>query len=200
MFPIRLETRRFTGGFAFGIAERPDVLVADPLQMEPLIIESLSLEDPLFLRFVNCATDADFMRFLERFYDHSVVEIGELKAQADELRRAARFSIDKVLDGRALGSGDPHHANRALDGVTLKPSVRRFEGASRLVLAATSTADFMALEIAAAIEAGAQMTACQHCKKHFLFGPFTGRRSHAKYCSDRCRVAAMRVRNASKES
>jgi hypothetical protein len=64
---------------------------------------------------------------------------------------------------------------------------------------ANKTDDYMALEIATAVEAGATMTACRHCDRRFLFGPHTGRRSHAKYCSDRCRVAAARRRNAPKE-
>jgi hypothetical protein len=38
-------------------------------------------------------------------------------------------------------------------------------------------------------------TACDHCGGVYWTGHRTGRRSHAKYCSDRCRVAAMRARN-----
>jgi hypothetical protein len=72
------------------------------------------------------------------------------------------------------------------------------DGAPRMVLEAATVRDFMALEVATAYEAGAQITACRHCGNSFLFGPYTGRRSHAKYCADRCRVAAMRARNAKK--
>lgn len=36
--------------------------------------------------------------------------------------------------------------------------------------------------------------ACLNCEVTIVTGTGTGRRSHAKYCSDRCRVAAMRKR------
>jgi hypothetical protein len=38
---------------------------------------------------------------------------------------------------------------------------------------------------------------CNKCGKETWTGHRTGRRSHAKYCSDRCRVAAMRMRQKS---
>ena len=66
----------------------------------------------------------------------------------------------------------------------------------RLTLHPENLFGLMALEVALAHEAGATATACEHCGKFFLTGPLTGRRSHSKYCSDRCRVAAMRKRNA----
>ena len=69
-------------------------------------------------------------------------------------------------------------------------------GATRLVLEARNLRAFMALEVASAFEVGAGITHCKHCAVNFLFGPSTGRRSHVKYCSDRCRVAAMRARKA----
>ena len=84
--------------------------------------------------------------------------------------------------------------------VSLRPSFETFGGDPllRLVLHPDSLASFMAMEIALAHEAGAVVTWCEHCRKFFLTGPLTSRRSHAKYCSDRCRVAAMRKRNATK--
>lgn len=36
---------------------------------------------------------------------------------------------------------------------------------------------------------------CAHCGDEWWTGTRTGRRSHGKYCSDRCRVASMRERN-----
>jgi hypothetical protein len=52
------------------------------------------------------------------------------------------------------------------------------------------------LEVRLAAEKGCKLARCANCNDGFLTGPLTGRRSHAKYCSDRCRVAAMRARQA----
>jgi hypothetical protein len=64
-----------------------------------------------------------------------------------------------------------------------------------LLFACDSLETFMIMEIAMAATLGAKLGECDHCGDAFLTGPLTGRRSHAKYCSARCRVAAMRARN-----
>jgi hypothetical protein len=64
-----------------------------------------------------------------------------------------------------------------------------------MLLKCSSLTNFMKMEIAMAAMHGAKLATCEHCGAVFLTGPLTGRRSHAKYCSDRCRVAAMRARN-----
>jgi hypothetical protein len=184
MLPIRLETDRFTGGYT-PARRGPGWLDANP-EPEPLIIETVNLENPIFLHFLNCRTDADFVKFLDRFYDEEQVELDELRKRS----AAIRLMLDN-----SLGSVNLLLAGSEVYSVELL----RIEGAKRLVLVATRTNDYMALEIATAWEAGATMTACQHCDRRFLFGPHTGRRSHAKYCSDRCRVAAARLRKATKE-
>jgi hypothetical protein len=69
-------------------------------------------------------------------------------------------------------------------------------GAPRMLLRCEDLMQFMTMEIAMVAMHGAKLAECEHCKDVFLTGPLTGRRSHAKYCSARCRVAAMRARNA----
>jgi hypothetical protein len=68
-------------------------------------------------------------------------------------------------------------------------------GALRMLLACYDLTTFMSMEVAMAAMQGAKLGTCDHCGNVFLTGPLTGRRSHAKYCSARCRVAAMRARN-----
>jgi hypothetical protein len=87
-------------------------------------------------------------------------------------------------------------ANEILKQVELTPSFDKDTG--RLILHPRDLFGFMAMEIAFARESGAVTTECEHCEKVYLTGPNTGRRSHSKFCSDRCRVAAMRKRNANK--
>ena len=66
----------------------------------------------------------------------------------------------------------------------------------RLVLAAESLLDYMTMECAFVAMVGARTAACKNCGDFYLTGPLTGRRSHSLYCSDKCRMAAMRKRQA----
>jgi hypothetical protein len=70
------------------------------------------------------------------------------------------------------------------------------KGAPRMLLKCKNLDTFMIMEIAMVAMNGVRFRTCAHCQDVFLTGPLTGRRSHATYCSDRCRVAAMRARNA----
>jgi hypothetical protein len=63
-----------------------------------------------------------------------------------------------------------------------------------------SLRDFMCMECVMIAEAGARLVTCEHCKDYYLTGPRTGRRSHSRYCSDRCRAAAMRKRREEEQS
>jgi hypothetical protein len=65
-----------------------------------------------------------------------------------------------------------------------------------MLLKCDHLATFMKMETALAATQGAKLGSCGHCEDVFLTGPLTGRRSHAVYCSSRCRMAAMRLRNA----
>ncbi len=66
---------------------------------------------------------------------------------------------------------------------------------NRLSLRLRSLYALMLMELAMIVEKGARLASCGHCKVVFLTGPTTGRRSHVRFCSDRCRVAAKRARN-----
>lgn len=68
----------------------------------------------------------------------------------------------------------------------------------RLVFKPSTLADLMRCEVALAMEAGAKLHHCERCDSAFLTGHMTGRRASAVYCSDRCRMAALRARNAAK--
>src|SRR3569833_1145357 len=77
---------------------------------------------------------------------------------------------------------------------------RAGKGSPRMVLKARSLMDTMLMECMAVAEHGARFAKCENCGDVFLTGPLTWRRSHARFCSDKCRVAAMRARNAKEES
>lgn len=125
------------------------------------------------------------------------VILNVLKDRAFSLEAHVKVTLLTRIDAKSR----VHYLNELMDraGVIVQPSFVHSAGATRFVLEADTLFDFLIMEIAAIHAAGAVATSCEHCRKIFLTGPLTGRRSHAKYCSDRCRVAAMRARNASKE-
>lgn len=213
MIPIRLEWQRPADGLDLvhddDLARRHvngNGWVARPRsdRTVPVTYEVTNLEDPIVIRLINCRDDEDRLAFLARFgflrdegpgWDGSWAGI-----DVDQYR----FTVGLILstsDQNPTPTAQANHVmNEAGFGARLRPSFEMTGpgGALRLVLHPDSLSSFMAMEIALAHEAGAVATSCEHCGKFFLTGPLTGHRSHAKYCSDRCRVAAMRKRNAAK--
>jgi len=172
----------------------------------PVRYDLSNLEDPIILHFVNARDDEARVRFLSRF---GLISTGLATAE-----KSPEIDWDKVQENqnnieailRQAGGDDPVLAmttvNAALERndkvSSLVPSLDLSDNRSvpRLALRAQNPLGFMLMETAMVAANGARVTDCEHCGKTFLTGPLTGRRSHAKYCSDRCRVAAMRLRNA----
>jgi hypothetical protein len=82
----------------------------------------------------------------------------------------------------------------AVPGVKLEPAFHLEGGKPRMLLQCPDLPSFMRMEIALVALEGAKLATCAHCPNLFITGATTTRRSHAIYCSDRCRVAAMRKR------
>ena len=92
--------------------------------------------------------------------------------------------------------GDFNRLIAEWSGYSVAPTLRHVvEGNPRLVYRVGNLLAFMAMEAALIAEAGAKAKHCENCLTLFIHGPRTGRRSHAEYCSDKCRVAALRKRN-----
>jgi hypothetical protein len=223
MLPIRLTTRRYSGGFRAVDVIGGVVMMAKSEERETFIRESVDLEDPIGLRLANCKKPEEFLAFCNRFDDGSLglgfIDGGIGPAASQEMRNAWSTALgpERSMDAVKRSGVNAHLARTSLsarmqeggsggsaDGgaigleAAFRPQIRVVDGIPRLVLETNSMHGFMMLELAAAIEAGVTAVTCGHCDKLFLFGPLTGRRSHARYCSDRCRVAAMRARNAGK--
>lgn len=164
-------------------------------RFEPITYDIPNLEDPIAIRFINAAkTDADTLAFMARFGLPTKIN----EAYLPSMTLAAKHA--KKLLGADNEADKVRRANKALEAVTLTPEFDRNGpgGAARLVMHPDTLMDLIQLEIAFAHEAGAVLASCEQCSKHFLTGPLTGRRSHAKFCSDKCRKAAMRKRNMEK--
>ena len=56
--------------------------------------------------------------------------------------------------------------------------------------------DHMVMECVTIAVRGIAALTCQNCGNLYLSGPTTGRKAKGRFCSDRCRVADMRKRNA----
>lgn len=160
--------------------------------------EFTDLENPVVVAFVNAVDDERRRRFFERFgltvpdrqldYDSALISQAQfrllLQTAGGENASAAMAAVNDVIS-----------AHRAL---SLNPTIHLAgrRGAPRLLLQTGSLLGFMVMETAMAVAHGARLAACEKCGTVFLTGQLTSRRSHAKFCSDRCRVAAMRARQA----
>jgi hypothetical protein len=162
-----------------------------------LQLEIKDLENPIIVQFVNARDEKGLSVFFSRY---GLLERG--------LNYGYLNAIDAQNDFRELlekvGGPSKVDALREINEHVdffghnfLQPA---FElagqaGAPRMVLRCFEPRAFITMEAAMIATHGARVIHCEHCNNIFLIGPLTGRRSHARFCSDRCRVAAMRARN-----
>jgi hypothetical protein len=156
-----------------------------------------NLEDPIVIRFANARDDEARRRFLSDYgllLPGSEVERGEILDTQTYFRRLlAQAGSGKTEKVSAVNTALASHR-----GFALAPSLDLAGGtdAVRLSLKPQSLLAFMLMEVAMVALHGARLATCNHCGEMFLTGPLTWRRSHARFHADRCRVAAMRARNA----
>lgn len=179
-------------------------------KIESVRREVLNLEDPLAIRFLNASTTDQLETFigiygflLPKGFDpwEAVPSIRRKQQNVLEMVKAAGSAEREEAVDRmnvALAYHEYKFGTPTLNPLKLKPSLEYVPGGatSRLVLEPDSLYDFMCVECMTIAATGARVTNCEHCGKFYLTGPLTGRRSHGRFCSDRCRVAAMRKRQA----
>jgi hypothetical protein len=179
---------------------------------EPLRLEMENLENPVVVEFINAREDADLLKFFSRFgllyeaaFNDDMRVFGERFLA--EWNRDYVINKQKELRDWLVRATGPNQADtlRAINeslgqarAIDLTPTfeLEAVTGTPRMLLKCEDLMQFMTMEIAMVAMHGVKLGTCEHCGAVFLTGPLTGRRSHAKYCSDRCRVAAMRARNA----
>jgi hypothetical protein len=185
---------------------------------EPCVRTIEDLESPVVVAFVNATDDKKRQLFFGQFglgtetdklvwnrgpYRTHKATVGVLsradtvehQAQCKELLRIAGGD-DRAAAQAAVNSAIGGIGATGLNGLTPVLHLADPRGASRLLLKSDSLLGFMRMEIAMVVANGARSAECEKCNTMFITGPLTGRRSHARFCSDRCRVAAMRARNA----
>jgi hypothetical protein len=171
------------------------------------------LEDPVVIAFVKATDNERRQFFFGRFgldsLNGRILWGNELLAPAgwrEELRYddviGMQFRFRRLL--QHVGGEDPAAAMAAInssiaeDKFNLQPTFHLAgpRGTPRLLLKSETLLAFMSMEVAMMAAHDVRITECEKCGEIFLTGTLTWRRSHARFCSDRCRVAAMRARQA----
>jgi hypothetical protein len=200
---IRLETTICADGVEAGTnAGGRRVYRFKSLKCQPLIHTLTNLETPIVVEFVNATGEAALLSFLSRFGWANASDWARVRMLASAVQSSQKRFTDALEHLENIEQfRHPRgwlNAEIAAGGLgTFSPVVETAQGKPELVLVARQLGGYMALEVAMAALHGAAFARCQNCNKGFLTGPMTWRRAHAKYCSDRCRVAAMRLRNSS---
>jgi hypothetical protein len=160
--------------------------------------EFTDLESPIVVAFVNATDDERRQRFFSMcgltIPDHQVDRESVLLSQ-----RQFRHLLSRAGGADAAAAMEAVNANIAKHiAFALQPTVHLAgqSGMPRLLLRSTSLLGFMVMETAMVVAHRARLASCEKCDTVFLTGPLTSRRSHARFCSDKCRVAAMRARKA----
>ena len=169
------------------------------------------LSDPIAVQFVNAKSDGALKHFLSSYGLPGSFEppIRYADVLSDLPSEKRPIPVDRISQKMILGwqsiilrilvDKDTKILN-ALIGITeslrLTPAVSPPRGSEKLAISFTPNDLFgyMLMEVAFMIVGDGPLLTCDHCGSLFIAGSGTGKRSHKKYCSDRCRVAAMRAR------
>ena len=164
---------------------------------EPVHVVTADLDDPVVLQFVNARDEDALVQFMSKY------SAGNLYTPWDppKTRFAPNVSAIKISDMRdylrqKLASSDQVEALVALSEpqIEAKTSFHLRDGKAQMLLRCHHLLDFMRMEVATIAVEGAKLVTCGCCGNYFATGPATSRRTDAQYCSDKCRVAAMRAR------
>lgn len=162
----------------------------------------VSLNNPLVVQLANAFS----LNHLESFYAEYGLEILPL-AGATPLPPPPEWPVKRPSEIRSsslvallrlMGSGNPAevatNANLVLRDLPISIHFESTGSAKGVSLYTNNLSNFMRWECVAVGEVGAKLVECRNCSRMFLVGPMTGRRTDARHCSDRCRVAVGRRR------
>jgi hypothetical protein len=165
---------------------------------EPKTIMIENLEDPVVIRFVNASDEKRRIQFFDRFG----LLCGRLGDDPydDILQKQTAFRTHLKATSAYEPDSSMLMVNTAIEHnrFSLRPTFHLAgpRGKPRLLLRGERLFGFMIMEMAMIVAHGARVSECENCSTIFLTGPLTGHRSSARFCTDRCRMAAMRARQA----
>jgi hypothetical protein len=161
----------------------------------PVHYKVTHLLEPYSIRLLNSASASAIASFVGRF--------GLLSKELERDRNSlvniesAREDIHDLFT--FYSPDDPKKVlqwtNDRLKQAELELAFELVDGKRRLVYRAKDLKSLLFYECAIALDVGAVLARCAHCGSAFLTGPLTGRRSHAIYCAEKCRVAAFRLKS-----
>lgn len=203
---LSLEWRRPLDGveviFDNVAGQREAVLRARSDRFAPVNLETTDFSEAICIKFLNSAKD-NIEGFAKRF---GLPRFGGLALGSDTwpvvpmaLIEVLREDVEDLLFADFSIVDHVAHINAVIGSASIRPRFDHVADRYRLVFRPDNLSDYILLEAALARDAGATAHNCTHCGNAFLTGSMTGRRSTAKFCADRCRVAAMRVRKSKEE-
>lgn len=169
-------------------------------RLTPISIRVNDLSDPIAIRLINAKAVEDLAQFVARF---GIVEptgfnedmrgegVTTIESLRDDLHDGMTLLNSKNDLDRVAWAAEHLHTSHFFPSVEWDEKQCR----QRLVFKPKTLADLMRCEVAIAIEAEAALHRCGVCGAAFLTGHTTGRRATAVYCTDRCRMVALRARN-----
>ena len=216
MHGLFLESDKCADGVELATSEGQRWFRARTNRRAPVRLEIHNLENPVVVEFINAREEADLLKFFSKFGRLSEWLYGGRRDSNDIFegnRPTSDWTLGHVTNRQKefrdwlKSAAGPNQAEalRAMNeslgqsqAIDLTPTfeLEAETGNPRMLLKCADLWQFMAMEIAMIAMHGAKLATCEHCGDVFLTGSLTGRRSHAIYCSARCRVAAMRARNA----
>jgi hypothetical protein len=218
MFGLFLESGRCPDGVEIVATAEGEALYfhSRTVRREQVRLEIETLENPVVVEFINARTDEKlaefFLNYGPLYWPETHHNISEPRGEHTiVLGSDLKFirGMQRALRGRLANAGGSSRVNalQAINDMIEERGAKRLSlqpvldlagegGDPRMLLKCDDLIKFMYLEVVMTAVQGAKFATCERCSDVFLTGPLTGRRSHAKYCSGRCRVAAMRARNA----
>jgi hypothetical protein len=166
---------------------------------EPVRVVTADLDDPVVLQLLNARDD--LLPFMSRYSAGAVytpwggapdpmyepnVHFSTIAGWQILLRQRVTEAGSSDQVAALVSLSDPH--------IRTAISFHLRDGRAQMLVRCDELFDFMRLEAAMIAIEGAKLVTCGCCGNYFAAGPATSRRTDAQYCSDKCRVAAMRAR------
>lgn len=169
----------------------------------PVVLETIDLEDPIALRYINTRSTEERVTFFERYGFLGFSHEGESGAEEVDLDFFEQHhdSLRQALSAAFGGSPAEKSTrlNSLLKSTSMGTSIEMAgDGKGRMIFHPSNLLHFMCLEVATAAINDVALTNCANCDNAFLTGRLAHRRADAKFCSDKCRMAALRKRRTAK--
>jgi hypothetical protein len=163
---------------------------------EPVHLITADLDDPVVLRLLNARDD--LLPFMARYSAGEAHTPREIYGREFNVHVGTIASWQRIFRDRLTGISGADQVE-ALISLSQPPmshevSFHLQDGKPRILIRCERFFDFLRMEAATIAVEGAKLVACGRCGDYFLTGPGTSRRTDAQFCSDKCRVAAMRAR------